>query len=240
MVERKKSKSSFWSFKTLLIVIVLLFAIFPLLFRAVLWQPFNIPAGSMKPTLLVGDYVFVSKYAYGYSRFSFPLGIVQFDGRIFPKGPARGDIAVFRLPRDNRVDYIKRVIGLPGDEIQMRDGQLFINGEAVPKTPVEAFKDVKSSGTQRAPQYVETLPNGVSYRVLDIVPDGAFDNTSTFRVPDGHYFMIGDNRDNSTDSRLSDVGMVPFENLVGRTDIIFWSNSQHGESRAERILMPLR
>jgi signal peptidase I len=196
-----------------------------LLVRTFLFQPFNIPSGSMKATLLVGDYLFVSKYSYGYSRYSFPFGLGFFDGRIWAAEPERGDVAVFKLPRDGQTDYIKRVIGLPGDKIQMIDGVLNINGKAVPRERVDDYVETTPDGeTVTVPRYRETLPNGVSYLVLDLDPNGFEDNTPVYEVPPGHFFMMGDNRDNSTDSRvLSAVGYVPFENFVGRAEIIFFS-----------------
>jgi signal peptidase I len=199
--------------------------ILALIVRIFLFQPFNIPSGSMIPTLLVGDYLFVSKYSYGYSRYSFPFGPDLFSGRIWAKEPTRGDVVVFKLPRDNETDYIKRVIGLPGDEIQMIHGVLYINGEAVKKERIDDFIMTDASGRERhVTRYRETLPNGVSYPVLDLVKEGIGDNTEVYKVPEGHFFMMGDNRDNSTDSRfLSEVGFVPFENLVGKAQIIFFS-----------------
>ncbi|HEX6831070.1 MAG TPA: signal peptidase I [Methyloceanibacter sp.] len=199
--------------------------ILALLVRIFLFQPFNIPSGSMIPTLLVGDYLFVSKYSYGYSRYSFPFGPNLFSGRIWAKEPNRGDVVVFKLPRDNETDYIKRVIGLPGDEIQMVHGVLHINGEAVKKERVDDFVMRDPAVRERhMARYMETLPNGVTYPVLDLINEGIGDNTEVYKVPEGHFFMMGDNRDNSTDSRfLSEVGYVPFENLVGRAQIIFFS-----------------
>lgn len=196
-----------------------------LVVRTLFFQPFNIPSGSMKPTLLIGDYIFVSKFSYGYSRYSAPLSLPLFDGRIMASAPERGDVAVFRLPTDPRVDYVKRVIGLPGDRVQMRQGVLFLNGEPVEKRRVEDFLGTGRMGRPEAiERYVETLPNGVQYEVLDATPNGIGDNTREYIVPDDHYFMMGDNRDNSQDSRvLSAVGFVPLENFVGRANIIFFS-----------------
>lgn len=196
-----------------------------LVVRVFFYQPFNIPSGSMKETLLIGDYLFVSKLSYGYSRYSFPYSPNLFEGRIFADKPERGDVAVFKLPRDNQTDYIKRVIGLPGDTIEMRDGVLYINDTAVPKKRKGTFKTTNYNGRETAiPSFEETLPNGVTYTVLDADRNGVFDNTRPVTVPEGYYFMMGDNRDNSTDSRAThDVGLVPFENFIGRAEIIFFS-----------------
>jgi signal peptidase I len=198
--------------------------IIALVIRTLLFQPFNIPSGSMKATLLVGDYLFVSKYSYGYTHYSLPLSPPLFSGRIFAAPPQRGDVVVFRLPKDDTTDYIKRVIGLPGDRIQMKDGVLYINDMAVKKERVEDFIDDESGSDEHVRRYRETLPNGLTYEVLDLQDNGFLDNTQEYLVPPDHYFMMGDNRDNSTDSRvLSAVGYVPFENLIGKAQIIFFS-----------------
>ena len=199
--------------------------ILAVILRTLLFQPFSIPSGSMKDTLLVGDYLFVSKFSYGYSKYSLPFSPDLFDGRIWSSEPERGDIAVFKFPPNPNIDYIKRVVGLPGDKIQMIDGALYINGEAVKRERGPLFQDDETG--QFVQSYIETLPNGVTYSTLD-VNNSSTDNTRVFEVPEGHYFMMGDNRDNSSDSRLS-VGFVPLENFVGKANVIFFSirNQKH-------------
>lgn len=198
--------------------IVYAFAI-AIVVRVVAFEPFNIPSGSMKPTLLVGDYLFVSKYSYGYSRYSFPFGFPPFSGRIWESPVERGDVAVFRKPPENEVDFIKRIIGLPGDRIQVLDGLLHINGDAVDRKRIEDFADDYG---RKVAQYIETLPNGRTYRILESAgDDGSLDNTREFVVPEGHYFGMGDNRDNSSDSRV--FRYIPAENMVGRAEILFFS-----------------
>lgn len=197
-----------------------------LVIRTFLYEPFNIPSGSMLPTLLVGDYLFVSKPAYGYSKYSMPFGLANFDGRILAEEPKRGDVIVFRLPTNPSIDYIKRLIGLPGDTIQMIGGRLYINGELVEREPVGYRESEENSEYQRRPimEYIETLPGGVMHRIYEENDNGDLDNTPLYKVPQGHYFMMGDNRDNSQDSRVQNhVGFVPYENLVGRADILFFS-----------------
>ncbi len=192
-----------------------------LVIRTFAYEPFSIPSGSMIPTLLVGDYLFVSKYAYGYSRFSLPLGLPLFDGRIMADAPERGDVAVFKLPSDDSTDYIKRVIGLPGDRIQVVDGILHINGEPVEREKVRETTVGQASVTV----YRETLPNGESHLIRERGDDNFFDDTPVYEVPEGHYFMMGDNRDSSQDSRaLQRVGYIPFDNLVGRAEVVFFSH----------------
>ncbi|MHA1522978.1 MAG: signal peptidase I [Alphaproteobacteria bacterium] len=198
-----------------------------LLVRTLFFQPFNIPSGSMIPSLLVGDYLFVSKFSYGYSRYSIPFALPLFEDRIWASPPARGDVAVFKLPSDKTTDYIKRVIGLPGDKVQMIDGILHINSVPVKRQRVEDFVTADPFGRNiRVARYRETLPNGVSYMTLDLDSKSFADNTKVFKVPQGKYFMMGDNRDNSSDSRFANgVGYVPFENFVGRAEVLFFSNS---------------
>jgi signal peptidase I len=223
------------------VVLTLLFAglLVALPVRALLYQPFNLPSRAMMPTLLQGDYFFVSKFAYGYSRFSLPFSLNLFGGRIFGSAPQRGDVVVFRLPKDTRIDYVKRLMGLPGDRIQMKDGLLYINDVPVQRESLPDYVGEDPCGTDpmvSVKRWREKLPNGVSYQALDCVDNGFYDNTPVFTIPAGQYFMIGDNRDNSMDSRgLSSVGYVPFENLIGRVDLIFYSGASGGTVRAGRI-----
>lgn len=198
-----------------------------LIIRSVLFEPFNIPSSSMKPHLLVGDYLFVNKPAYGYSRYSFPFGLAPIEQRIWPKEPKRGDVIVFALPTEPSINYIKRVIGLPGDQIQVYRGRLYINGELVPRELVDEREIVKDNGVpQLFREYVETLPGGAVHTIYEESDHEALDNTDLYTVPEGHYFCMGDNRDNSQDSRVSDhVGPVPFENIVGRADFLFFSTN---------------
>jgi len=205
------------------IVIAILIAI---TIRTLAFEPFNIPSGSMKPTLLVGDYLFVSKFSYGYSQYSLPLSVPLLSGRVLYEEPDRGDVVVFKLPTDNKTDYIKRIVGLPGDTIQVKGGILHINGEPVQRERVEDYIGDNGNGRQvRRPQYRETLPNGRQHLILEISDDQREDNTPIFKVPEGHFFGMGDNRDNSVDSRFRRVGYIPKENLVGRADLIFYSTN---------------
>jgi len=236
--EKAETKSEDGVWETIKVVIqALLIAFFVRLF---LFQPFNIPSESMVPTLRVGDYLFVNKLSYGYGPYSFNFSAgfrdyelfavkkVPFSGRYLEFGkPKRGEVVVFKLPSDTKVDYIKRLIGLPGDKIQVREGVLYLNGEAVKREKTEDFIDTEKNG-QRIEQFRETLPNGVSYITHNLWDSGGpgADNTAVFTVPPGNYFMIGDNRDNSLDSRFANgVGFVPYENLVGRATILFFSHT---------------
>jgi signal peptidase I len=217
---RKKEGGWFEFIRTLVYAVLI-----ALVVRTLAYEPFNIPSGSMKPTLLIGDYLFVSKFSYGYSKYSLPtFGIDLFNGRIFGSEPERGDVAVFRNPVQSGVDFIKRIVGLPGDRIQMIDGVLNINGEAVNLEADGTFADGDCRTARDIPQFVETLPNGVAHLVLDDIQGARLDNTDIYVVPDGHYFAMGDNRDHSADSRvLPRLGYVPAENLIGRAEFIFFS-----------------
>ena len=215
-------------------------------FRTLFFQPFWIPSGSMKETLLIGDFLFVNKMAYGYSRWSCPFGLCPINGRLFATMPERGDVVVFRHPVSG-ADFIKRLIGLPGDRIQVRDGALYINDTMVERVDAGDFAEVyaRQGGARQYPRcenapvgeggtclkgrVIETLPNGVSYPVLNIEDNGFADNTPVFTVPEGQFFFMGDNRDNSIDSRFGQnaggVGFVPFENLIGRADRVIFSSA---------------
>jgi signal peptidase I len=211
--------------KTLVYAVVI--AVF---IRTFFYEPFNIPSASMEPTLLIGDYLFVSKFSYGYSRYSLPLGPPVMSGRIFYRQPQRGDVVVFKFPKDPSLDYIKRVIGLPGDRIQMKNGVLYINGTMTKREPTDRcdMPPDATNGVVRQP-YWETLPNGVGHCILKRDDSGTQNNTDVFLVPSDSYFMMGDNRDNSSDSRVPQaeggVGYVPAENLVGRAEFIFFSTN---------------
>ncbi len=217
--------------------------------RIFAYEPFNIPSESMLPNLIIGDYLLVAKYPYGYSRYSVPFGLPLFKGRMLGAPVTRGDVAVFKWPNDNRTDYIKRIIGLPGDRLQMIDGKLHLNGEMLkrkrvidfkvweeenstcgnPSSKLYPYRTVLTSGAAVCivPQYREFLPGGRSYLTIDLQPIGPSDTTGVYTVPPGYYFAMGDNRDDSEDSRVSigagGVGYVPAENLVGRADFLFFS-----------------
>ena len=242
--------------RTILYAVLIAFA-----FRTLLFQPFSIPSGSMKPTLLINDYLFVSKYSYGYSKYAVPYGNMLpdslFGGRILSAEPERGDVIVFRNPANEDQDYIKRLVGLPGDTIQMQRGVLHVNGAPAPQNRIENFVErrdprhtqhcldrgvlrrlVLDAETRNAVlrdnaerdcikiQMTETLPGGVAHPVLDADGGGGkYDNTRRFTVPEGHYFFVGDNRDNSLDSRapIGGIGFVPRQNLIGRAEMILLS-----------------
>ena len=208
--------------------------------RTFLFQPFSTPSASMEPTLLVGDRFFVSKFSYGFSRFTLPFSPPLFAGRLFASEPRRGDVVVFRLPKDDSIDYVKRVIGLPGDTIQMIDGVLHINGQPIKRERAPDYVDSgQGSPGVHIKRWHETLPNGVSYYTLQQYPTTLYDNTDPYLVPAGHFFMMGDNRQNSQDSRvLAAVGYIPMENLIGRAEIIFLSLDQRTgqpDVRSERL-----
>jgi signal peptidase I len=203
-----------------------------LVVRTVAYEPFNIPSGSMIPTLLVGDYLFVSKFSYGYSRFSLPFGLPLFSGRILEFHKLeRGDVVVFKLPTDTSTDYIKRIVGLPGDKIQVIHGQLFINGQMVPRRQTNDYVYQEGGTAVLMRQYIESLPRGpgkapLEHPIIKIGDDGPLDNTPVYDVPPGDYFAMGDNRDNSQDSRvMSAVGFIPAENLVGKAQFLFFSTN---------------
>lgn len=204
--------------KTVVYAVLIAFAV-----RTFAYEPFNIPSGSMKPTLLIGDYLFVSKFSYGYSHYSLPFSPRIFDGRILFDEPERGDVAVFKKPGENKTDYIKRIVGLPGDTIQVIGGILHINGEAVKREKIADRPDRNAYNMpETATEYLETLPNGRQHLIWEVGDNLRFDNTRAFKVPPGHYFGMGDNRDNSLDSR--GIGPIPAENLIGRAEFLFFSH----------------
>lgn len=226
----EEKKDSLWDYVRAILWAVLLAVVF----RSFIYEPFSIPSGSMQPTLLIGDHLFVSKWTYGYSRHSFPFSPPIFDGRIPEGGPERGDVVVFkfiktrneggRIVTVSSTDYIKRVIGMPGDTIQMKAGRLYINGKIVPRKPDGEFR----TRDRVYRQFVETLPNGVEHQILEIGDNLPYDNTGVVKVPKGNYFMMGDNRDSSDDSRVN-VGFVPLEAMVGRADVMFLSIDWRGD-----------
>jgi len=194
-----------------------------LLIRSFVAEPFNIPSGSMKPNLLVGDFIFVTKWSYGYSKHSLPFSIPLIPKKIFSNIPNRGDIVVFKTPENNRTDYIKRVIGLPGDKIRVTNGEIYLNENKILRKKLNDFIDNdKNAFIKRIRKYLE-YHDDLTFEVLDIMDDGIADNTKLFLVPEGHFFVMGDNRDNSQDSRFKTVGFIPIENLVGKARFIFFS-----------------
>lgn len=218
---KKLTNEAFSFAKTLITALI-----FAGLIRSFWFEPFHIPSGSMKPNLLIGDYIIVSKYSYGYSKYSFPFAPDLFDGRIFfSNKPKRGDVVVFRYPPDPSINYVKRLIGLPGDEIQMRGGFLYINNKKIAKKPDGEFIDKDLGDFPIAiKKYIEKLPNDKKVTILDLYQDSNGDDTGIYRVPEGYYFFMGDNRDNSQDSRfLSEVGYVSAANLIGKARFIFLS-----------------
>ena len=216
---RNKKGPIYELISTLIIALVLAGII-----RTIFFQPFWIPTGSMKPNLLVGDFIFVSKYSYGFSKHSLPFSVPLIPGKIFSNIPERGDVVVFKTPENNRTDYIKRVIGLPGDKIEIKNGIIFINGSEILRKKLNDFIDTDNKTTnKRVRMYNEYFFNK-EVNILDITDNGIADNTQLFNVPENHFFVMGDNRDNSQDSRfISTVGFIPYENLVGKAQFIFFS-----------------
>ncbi len=245
----EKKQESWW--ETLRFFLILFVA--AVVIRSFIFAPFSIPSGSMLPSLMIGDYLFVAKWPYGYSRYSIPFGAAAFDGRIFDRLPERGDVVVFRYPGPDDEDYVKRVIGLPGDRIEVRGGVVILNGQPVqrqriadyampisPNSPCRVVGDDPDAGERAGasgrecfyPRYRETLPGGRSYQVLD-QGDGEVDDWGPLIVPEGHLFVMGDNRDDSADSRVpverNGVGLLPVENVLGRATIAFWSTDGSAE-----------
>ena len=224
MKEEEKKETFGETVKTVVYAVLIAIVI-----RSLLFEPFRIPSGSMYPTLEVGDYLFVSKYTYGYSKHSFPASLAPIKGRIWASEPNRGDIVVFKFPVDNKTDFIKRVIGLPGDTVEVRDGVLYINDKPVERKEIgEYMIDEFTIRPEIYTEYEETLPNGIKHRILEISDhERQVDNTTKVTIPEDHYFVMGDNRDRSDDSRVS-VGFVPKENLVGKARFLFFSHNDKG------------
>ena len=196
-----------------------------LVLRVAIFEPYTIPSSSMEPGLVTGDYIVVSKWPYGWSRASFPFNPPLFKGRFLGRSPARGDVIVFRLPRDTNEVYIKRLIGLPGDRVQVKAGEVYVNGRPIPRQRIGLAEDHDAPG-RIVPRVVETAPSGKRYVTFGGSADGEGDNTDVYVVPQGSYFFMGDNRDNSLDSRWPKevgVGFVPAENLIGRAEVVMWS-----------------
>ena len=219
---KSKVKGSFSElFKTLMVA-----GSIAIIFRSIFFEPFNIPSGSMIPTLLVGDYLFVSKYSYGYSKYSFPFGIVPIDDRLLDENPKRGDVIVFRKPGDESIDYIKRLIGLPGDTVQVRNGILLVNNKEAKRLKTNMGKMKNIFGQEKVfIEYKEKFENTNFHKIIESSDSDPFDNTIEFIVPENNFFFMGDNRDNSRDSRTSEVGFVPKKNLIGKAQIIFFSHN---------------
>ena len=211
------------NFKTIFYALII-----AIIIRSLLFQPFYIPSSSMEPTLLVGDRLFVSKYSYGYSKNSFPFSPNLFNGRIFFDKPKRGDVVVFKTPTDNRTDYIKRLIGLPGDSVQFIEGNLYLNDNQILKTKLNKKNTIYCGNSSfDTVTYSEKLPNGIKYDAV-YLKNNTYQNSDKFIVPNNHYFFLGDNRDCSKDSRyLSSVGYVNKNNLVGKAQIIFFSSDKN-------------
>lgn len=242
MAKQEKSEGGFVETVKTVVYALLIAGVF----RTLFFQPFWIPSESMKDTLLIGDFLFVNKMAYGYSRYSCPFSACPISGRLLASEPERGDVVVFRHPV-NGSDFIKRLIGLPGDTVQMKNGVVWINGQEVPQTPAGTFEEISEpqgpmgnrprcengpvgdGGICTRSRFIETLPNGMQHSVLNIDTNGYGDNTDVFTVPPGHYFFMGDNRDNSMDSRYAQavggVGMLPAEYLIGRADRVIFSSA---------------
>ena len=215
----KSEKKLFSNIKSVILAIFI-----AILIRSFLFEPFNIPSGSMKPNLLVGDFIFVSKWSYGYSKHSLPFSIPVIPKKIFNKSPERGDVVVFKTPENNRTDYIKRVIGIPGDIVQVYQGKIFINNEEILRMKTKNFIDTDIGVSFKEVRKYKEFFFDKEIEVLDLIDNGIVDNTQKFKVPKDHFFVLGDNRDNSQDSRfINTVGFIPFENLVGKAEFIFFS-----------------
>ena len=239
--QKKRTKSTFLKELFKLSHSLLWVILIAILIRSCLFAPFHVPSGSMKSTLLIGDYIFANKHAYGYSKYSFPLSLAPIKDKIFASPPQRGDVVIFKPPSNDSIHFIKRIIGLPNDKIQIKLGIVYINDVPVKRRRVKDFIDNdKYSNSVIIPRYEETLSNNKKYSILIHSPNSTIENTKVYNVPEEHFFVMGDNRDESKDSRFSDVGFIPSRNIIGKASFVLFSKSSTTNSIIPFTLKPGR